>query len=225
MSHYENGTLEELSEVLLKNPDLALRREAANELGKRSAPQIIKPLIQALGDHEDVAIFATLALVKIGEKVIPELKESLHSSNEQIRGYSAEILGELDAEEALADLIEVVQKDESPWVRNSAVEALGRLKSDQALNILKNLLDSQDNLTVVTSAIALHRMGYKDNLFENLLNRLEFQTEIERGITSWALVEICGKSHLELLQDKYNGSEDTKLKSIYNEIIRGISLK
>ncbi|OHD57140.1 MAG: hypothetical protein A2Y33_09455 [Spirochaetes bacterium GWF1_51_8] len=215
-----------LIEQLLNHPEVTERRLAATELGKTRDSRAIEPLLKALSDHEDVAIFATLALVGIGQDAIPELREGLKSQEEQIRGYCAEILGELQAVSALEDLIELIEKDESVWVKNSAVEAIGRIKEPRSTEILKKLLKENENWIVVSAALALHRLGTKDiNLADVLVGRISAENEFERGITSWALVEICDKSSIPYLQGITGQRNDEVMKKTINDIIKGISMK
>jgi HEAT repeat protein len=225
MTNDSEKSTELLIETLLNGKEIADRRNAAMALGNLKEEKAIEPMIQALGDHEDVAIFASLGLVKIGGAAVPYLRKSLKSFNEQIRGYSAEILGELEAHSALEDLIEVIEKDDSNWVKNSAVEAIGRLKSPHTVDLLTNLLKSKNNWIVVSSALALHRMGYSHGLADVLVDKLFTENEIERGITAWALVEICQKSDKAKIQKLAENTSDYHLETILNEIVRGISLK
>lgn len=214
-----------LIKLLVNSNEISDRRNAATELGILQDAKAIEPLVQALGDHEDVAIFATLSLVKIGDKTVPKLRKSLQSFNEQIRGYSAEILGELAAEDAIEDLIEVIENDDSEWVRNSAVEAIGRLKSPKVIALLKKLLANEASWIVVSASLALYRMGIRENIANILMDKLYSQNELERGITSWALIEICNKSHIDRFKNMIADNTDFQLKQVIEEIVRGISLK
>ncbi|OHD57724.1 MAG: hypothetical protein A2014_11290 [Spirochaetes bacterium GWF1_49_6] len=226
MDKNQSEPLDKMIERLLNHPEVSERRLAATELGREKDIRAVKPLVKALSDHEDVAIFATLALVGIGNDSIPELREGLKSQEEQIRGYCAEILGELQAAEALEDLIELIEKDESVWVKNSAVEAIGRIKDQRSTDVLKKLLKEKENWIVVSAALALHRMEVKEiNLTDILLNRISAENEVERGITAWALVEICDKSSIPYLQGVSQNREDEAFHATLKDIIKGINLK
>jgi HEAT repeat protein len=208
---------------LLYSQSLDERRDAAINLCKVIDKEAIPALIKGLGDHEDVAIFCVLALVQIGDDTLPFLLDSLKSDNEQVRGFSAEIIGELRLDDALDDLFHVVINDGSRWVKSRAIEAIERFKNEKAIEFLISLLDDNDSWLMVYSSLALNRLGYNDkNLSALLLERLVSRNEEDRPIFGWGLVEIADKSQYQNLENLIEYSKDINLQKTLEEIIREI---
>ncbi len=214
-----------LTRQLLESKKIDERREAAMSISRNPDKMTIPPLIQSLADHEDVSIFSTLALVSIGKPAIPFLIENLSSTNDRVRGSCAEILGELQAEEALTALIDLLHRESSTAIKQSVVEAIGRYKNDTAKQELQNLLENKEPIIVTFAALALHRNGSNNDLYKNLVQLLKDAKEEHQSIISWGLVEICGRSKIPFLRKYAENSADEKFKAILDEIIHGISVK
>lgn len=219
-----DNSIADVIKQLQKAKDIDERRNAAINLCQLNDKKSIPALINGLGDHEDVAIFCVLALVRIGSEAIPAIKKGLRSKKEQIRRYSAEILGELVAEETIDDLFFVIQKDKSNWVRSAAVEALERFKISKAREMLENLLLGSDEWLSASAAISLNRIGNSEiNLFQILLQKLLNDTDTDHPIYVWALVEIGKKKNIGELEDMIVNSNDYKIRKMLEEIIIGIN--
>lgn len=203
------------------------RREAAIALSNVTSNQqeIIPHLVESLGDNEDVAVFATFSLVKIGKHSIPFLLEALHSNNERIRGYSAEIVGELQVIEAEESLINLIKTDKSKWVRHNAIEALGRIPTGHSKSFLNNLLHNADLETAAFAALALKRLGFESSIGLFLLKKLLELHPAEQGIIVWAIIEICSQQDLHEIIHLKEQYKDPKSQQILNELIQGISLR
>jgi len=220
----QNDINDDLVFNLLNNPSIEGRRNAAIELAKKKDPKYTDALIKALGDHEDVAIFAMLALVQIGNPAINKLREALNTDNEQIRCYIVEILGELKAEEVIEDLINLLKNDKSKCVKSSVIEAIKKFNGEKSIQILKNLLNSNDNSLIASACVALHNANYNEqNLMNILLQKLLESLDDEKTIISWAIVEIGSKPDITKLEEISNKTKDQNLKKIILEIVREIN--
>jgi hypothetical protein len=80
------------------------------------------------------------SLKSMGDVSIKPLVNLLYDSNPIIREFSADALGDLQADTATGHLIKLVD-DSNFRVRNSAIYALGKMKSEKALETLINVLD------------------------------------------------------------------------------------
>ena len=126
------------------NEDEDVRSVALRALGRIRDKRAIPVLIEALGYPETwLPPRIGEILVNIGEESINHLKKELRNfQSESRRGWSAEILGWLEAKnavEALADSL----LDASPEVRAKAAGALGKIKDGRAIGKLTELLISE----------------------------------------------------------------------------------
>jgi HEAT repeat protein len=210
-------------EELLHSPKVEDRRNAAISLYRLKDKKAIPELIKGLGDDEDVAIFCVLALVNIGIDAIQELKKALQSGIEQVRVYSAEILGEIRADEAYEDLANVIKSDGSNWVKNTAIEAIIRLKNDKALVLLRKLIRNTNIYLAVSAGMALKKMGYKeDGFFDEMLQKLISKNEEEKSLISWAIIELSEKSDIKKIELLMGREKDKDIKIVLGEIIKEI---
>lgn len=206
--------------------EISARRNAAIELFKLKDRKSIPPLINALADHEDVAIFATLALVNMGRDIADTVIETgLSSGNERQRAYSIEILGELQCENSLEMIVELLRKDRSELVRNAAVEAIGHFNDERSNELLKSLLNDDDVSIVALAAIALNRKGINEGICDKLLSQLHRADPSNQGLLLWALVEICDGAQQKKISQLADQTDNPDMKNVLNEIIRGIRLK
>ena len=125
----------------INNEDEDVRTVALRALGRIKDERAIPFLIEALGFPETwLPPRIGEILVNIGEPTIDYLKKELKNfQSESRRGWSAEILGWLDAKNAETSLIEALF-DVSPEVRAKAAGALGKIKSDRSIVKLTELL-------------------------------------------------------------------------------------
>ncbi len=214
-----------LIEQLNHNPSVAKRREAATRLAKTQQEEPIPHLINALADHEDVAVFATFSLVKIGKSAIPNLLAGLRSKNEQTRGYCAEILGELHATKAENLLIDLIKNDPCSWVINNAIEALGQLKTGKHIEVLRDLIHHPDTQIAVNAALAIRKITADPEIGLFLLDRLLENKNAEHGMIVWSIIEICTRNELPEIIHRRDELKDSVSQKILSEIIQGISLK
>jgi len=126
------------------NKDEDVRSVALRALGRIRDKRAIPVLIEALGYPETwLPPRIGEILVNIGEESIYHLKKELRNfQNESRRGWSAEILGWLEAKNAVDSLAESLL-DASPEVRARAAGALGKIKDERAIGKLTELLISE----------------------------------------------------------------------------------
>jgi HEAT repeat protein len=210
-------------ESLLSGHNLSKARDAAISFYRKPDVKAVPALVHGLSLSEDVAIFCMLALLETGKAAVPQLMKSAVSQNEQIRGYSLEILGEMEHEEALDLILSAVEKDTSAWVRSTAAEALLRYQSPRAIAALEKMTVSPDNWLSVSACVTLNRMGKGKDLLEMLLRRFLEQPDQLRAMTSWGIVEIAKKQEVEMIQAIVEKVNDPLVKRHIVEIVRGIN--
>ena len=216
--------LETLIHILKTDPTIVHRRIAAMELSQSPDKRAVPALIDALGDHEDVEIFATLALVRIGNEAVPELLKAIERPLPQLRSGVVEILGELAPKEALDKIIELIHHDPDINVRQDAVEALGRFTQPKAQAELENIMKLDDPILIVPAALALSKQKPKKRILERLLELLVNANQSEKGKIVWALIEIADRSLLPLFHEFLeNHGDDTELTELVSTVITGIS--
>lgn len=220
------GSLNDLIDTLQKAKSIDERRNAAIALSQTPDKIVIEALIDSLKDHEDVAVFSTYALVKIGESCVPHLIEKgLTSSHPKVRSYSAEILGELNANESAEHLVDLYHNENDIHSKINIIEAIGRLKHPSVSDFLIKTLDHSNNILVIAAALALHRKKVGIKLCDLLQKRITTVNDKERGFLVWALIEICDRNHRQELVDLCESVSDKNLRIVINEVIRGISMK
>ena len=100
--------------MALKSNDKYIRLSSISFLGKIGDARAVEPLIELLDDDEAICNSAVKALIKIGQKAIEKLTHALkYSENENVRWYTAYILGEIGVPEGLKVLKEIGQKGDS----------------------------------------------------------------------------------------------------------------
>jgi HEAT repeat protein len=170
---------------LMKDPDWAVRREAAITLGEMGDERCVEPLVRALQDGDwQVREVAIEALGMVGSPAVESLLKLLRSWD--FRKYAIRALGKIkdervldpliaqlrsdefgeDATEALVELGEpaveklvAALKDKDENIRKQAVIILGRIKAVAALDPLIEMLKDKDWYIRLTAAAALEKIG------------------------------------------------------------------
>jgi HEAT repeat protein len=200
---------------LLKDPDWAVRREAAITLGEMGDERCVEPLARALRDGDwQVREVAIEGLGQIGSPAVEILLKLLRDWD--VRKYAIAALGKVhdervleplmaqlrndefkdDATDALVSLGEPAVphlakalKDKDELVRKQAVLALGRIKSSMAIEPLIEMLGDRDWFTRLTAAAALEAIGDERGreAIKPLLkdNDMVVRMRIERILAKW----------------------------------------
>ena len=144
-----------LVKTLLENPESLLRMAAAAGLAQRDDPDIrgraLGPLVQALTTDLDPEVRAAVAeaLGELGETdALDHLARALLSGDEPDEAVRVAVAGALAALEVsggVTPLLDALESDISPGVREAAVEALGELGFDAAAGgLAQALLEDPD---------------------------------------------------------------------------------
>jgi len=94
------------------------------------------------------------------EELILDLLQKLHDSDWVIRYNAARMLGAIDAEEAINEIITALKHEPSRDVRSKIAEALGKIDIKEAIEPLIHLVTNDGSMIVrYTAARALGRIG------------------------------------------------------------------
>lgn len=135
--------------ILLREPDQALRKHAANQLGKINLPECLPYLRDGLADkkYPTVQMACVKSLRSIsGPEVVSIMIEALSGPVEQnLRAFLVTSLGELRSPRATQSIIDSLSHDE-PHVRKAALRSLYQidppLSLHHSLRLVKNDPDS-----------------------------------------------------------------------------------
>lgn len=143
--------------TLLLDNDNAVRRSAAQALGRLGDASAIAPLGEALHDRDDyfrVAAaeglnnLASLFSESDCKSVVPSLINALEDTNRDVKENAARALGKLNDKTAVPALIEFLKDPRESYdyyrrqLRSVAVASLSRLRDASAIPILINLLET-----------------------------------------------------------------------------------
>lgn len=145
---------------VLKGGSYERRVAAATALGELGEAGGLKPLLNALKDHEPLVRVAVVnALASMGDKqAVPALIAILRDRARNVRVAVISALGQLGDKQAVQPLSGLV-KDREWEVRAVLAEALGRLADRTALPVVMDLLRDRDQEVRQNAADALGQVG------------------------------------------------------------------
>ena len=124
---------EDLLVQLLRDPELEIRSEAAQALGRIGTPRVIPPLVEALAGAAEVRHFARKSLGKIVRKHGDETLQvvarmAAEETRPEIRSELGDVLGRLRSPAAIAPLMKLLKDPEwrVRWKTLKAIERLAR---------------------------------------------------------------------------------------------------
>ncbi len=123
-------------------------REAASEVMESLSPEVCtKKLTPLLGSERiEVRNITASVLVKYGQSAVQDLIPALVDTNEDVRKFSADILGLAWNTAAVPDLCKSAEEDSVDTVAVSSVEALGKIGDPRALKSLYAIFDRQQGM-------------------------------------------------------------------------------
>jgi len=142
----------------LSDSTAAVRKEAAEALGRLKATAAVPGLIRGLND-EDASVRQTLvrALARIGDnRAADGLIAALNDPSRQVRNYAAEALGRLGIRRAAPALV-TLMKDEHPEIRRQAISQLWRLRDTSSVDAIGRLVSDTSAAVRRTAVSALGR--------------------------------------------------------------------
>ena len=132
------------------HPDTAIQREAIRYLGNMRKPEFIPIFEDVLAktyNAPEVAYRAIVALEQLrgvlsgGAAIVPGLQLALKNNNAQVRMHAAKLIGAIQAQTAVPDLIRLLA-DPNTYVKDTAVNALNRI-GEPAITPLIEVLNTK----------------------------------------------------------------------------------
>lgn len=195
-------------------------REAASEV-LENIPALLsaKLLTPLLGSVRiEVRNIVASVLVSYSDGVVEEMIPALFDENEDVRKFSADILGLAGSSKAVEGLCKSSLKDEVTNVRSSSVEALGKIGSSDALPCLYQIVDSESG-TRSEAAEAIGLIGDQSST-EFLHSKIsEKDPLVLFGIVE-ALGNIGSVSSIPILNSMLVQSHDLLKKEIVSAILK-----
>jgi HEAT repeat protein len=146
----------------LSDDDWRVRREAVQDVSRRTAPEVIAALLNSVVEnhHNPSLLNSALQVLAAASEVdtLSPLIELLHSPNPDLRMQAALALGEQRDARAVAALVNALN-DNDTNVRYHAIEALGKLKAVEAVDALVEIAESGDFFLSFVALDALAKIG------------------------------------------------------------------
>lgn len=195
--HQEQSTLAEdalLETIRLGGEDLDVRRRAIESIAYSSRSGVAQIIENAYYDeNEKMQVSAIFAMGRSADshwrsQVIAELE----NYNSEIRFEAARACGELEAGEAVGQLVQLIDEDPDLQVQEMAIWALGRIGGREAREALEICVESQNEALAQAAEEALDEI----NLFSDSLALFDFDEDDD----DWA--DFDGDDD----EDEFNGS-------------------
>ncbi len=149
-----------------KSEQVDVRRRALESLSLISKPEVEDLIWQAYRSND--ILFQSSAVFAMGRSCnrnfLPVLLNELRNPYPEMRFEAVRACGELEAKEALSQIIELV-RDEDAQVRLSAIDALGRIGGQQAKAVLQECLNSEDQAISEAAQDALDELKFWEDPF------------------------------------------------------------
>ena len=139
----------------MHHKDTAIQKEAVRYLGAMRNPELIpifeETLVSEAKNDPEVAYRAIVALersmgsVAESAAIVPGLQLALRNNSAQVRMHAAKLLGSIQAETAVPDLVRLLA-DPNAYVKDTAVDALNRIGEPAVAPLLEVLGTGARNL-------------------------------------------------------------------------------
>ncbi|HEY6007434.1 MAG TPA: HEAT repeat domain-containing protein [Geobacteraceae bacterium] len=139
----QGKTVEELL-LLVGDEDLGFKPEAVElllHMGLEANYPVFEQAVRN-DDNADLRNGAMEVLVKFGKRAVPKLVRLLRDANEEVRNFSAVMIGDIGSRDAVGPLIQALG-DPDANVSHSVAEALGKIGDRAALMPLMDLLKGE----------------------------------------------------------------------------------
>jgi len=223
---------EEKIEALFK--DAALWQVGENvekvEKARKELIEIGKPALdyiyeEKINTDKTLELRAIEAITKgLKSEAIPLLWPKLESENDTVRKNVAWLLGKIEAEDAPARLIPMLDKEKNYKVKAKIIEALGKIGDTTATTHIIPYLGSKQEVLRIKSAEALGKLRDK-RAVNSLIEALKDEFFTVRGTALWALTEIGEGARPPILEKLSNTKKDTLLLISFIDVLGRIGEK
>ncbi|MCY3553523.1 MAG: HEAT repeat domain-containing protein [Candidatus Poribacteria bacterium] len=238
----------ELLRQAIQHKDTAIQKEAIRHLGAMRNPELIpvfEEVLANIGNAPEVAYRAIVALeqsmraVSDPASIVPGLQLALRNNSAQVRMHAAKLLGSIQAENAIPDLIRLLA-DPNSYVKNTAIDALNRIGEPATAPLLeildtkaRNLIPDEDTgftteyqyiasayidglwmkkYRIGTLSAAIQALGLlkSEDGVEPLIDELANEELQDKALA--ALVEMRGVAVLPMIDALKNGTDEIRVK-------------
>ena len=220
------STFEYISNLLLDDPRIEVRRAAARALGNTEHPAALPYLLEALHDsywwyeREYAAGDLLLALEKMGTAAVEPLVEALGDREVTVRKFAAVLLGRLGDPRAIEPL-SMALYDLHHEVGNASAEALAHF-GKQAMDVLAEALSHPEAWIRIHAVQGLS--GIRDGGVPPLL--LPMLNDPERDVRKQviqALGDLKDPRALPALQQVAGNRADRELQALARQALEGFA--
>jgi len=238
----------ELLRQATHHTDTAIQKEAVRYLGAMRNPELIPIFEEALAETKNAPEVAYRAIVALEQSmgsvvesaaIVPGLQLALRNNSAQVRMHAAKLLGSIQAETAVPDLVRLLA-DPNSYVKDTAIDALNRIGEPAVAPLLevldtgaRNLIPDEDigfateyryiasayidglwmkkyRIGTLSAAIqALGLLKLGDGV-EPLINELANEDLQDEALA--ALVEMRGVAVLPMIDALKNSSSEIRVK-------------
>lgn len=150
LENYEANMIIDLLVKSVQDENRAVREAASEILVTLPATVCTHKLAPLLGsDRIEVRNVVAAVLVKYGESAVQDLIPTLVHENEDVRKFSADILGLARNTDAVEELCQAVLNDSVATVVESSIEALGKIGDANALPTLYEIFNKHSGYDLV----------------------------------------------------------------------------
>ena len=246
------GTGEAVVERLrqaMHHKDAAIQKEAVRYLGTMRNPELIPvfegALVPETKNDPEVAYRAIVALeqsmgsVAESASIVPGLQLALRNNSAQVRMHAAKLLGSIQAETAVPDIVRLLA-DPNSYVKDTAIDTLNRIGKPAVAPLLevldtgaRNLIPDEDigfateyryiasayidslwmkKYRIGTLSAAIQALGLlkSEDGVESLIDELENEDLQDEALA--ALVEMRGVAVLPMIDALKNGTDEIRVK-------------
>ena len=152
--------------------DLHVRRRALEAVSFSGDPRIT-PIIESAyySDEEKMQVSAIFAMGRNADaRWLPRVIEELNNPHSEIRFEACRACGELEARDAVGQLIEIIDQDPDIEVQQMAIWALGRIGGSTAREALEICVESDNEVLAQAAEDSLDEL----NLFADAMMLYDF---------------------------------------------------
>ena len=254
MTKLGNGeaVVERLQQAM-HHKDTAIQKEAVRYLGAMRNPELIPIFEGALAETKNdpevayraiVALEQSIGVVEVGAPspyaaILPGLQLALRHNSAQVRMHAAKLLGNLQTETAVPDLVRLLA-DPNSYVKDTAIDALNRIGEPAVVPLLevldtgaRNLIPDEDlgfateyryiasayidslwmkKYRIGTLSAAIQALGLlkMGDGVKPLIDELENEDLQDEALA--ALVEMRGVAVLPMIDALKNGTDEIRVK-------------
>lgn len=213
-----------ITELLLKDPDVSVRQQAAGSLSFMVDPAAGPALMKAMKDKELAVRYA--AANTLGAMNYAPAEETMIDalSDDKMRRIAISVLGLLQSKAAAKEIAPYLA-DADKFTRLEAIKALGSIGDAGPADDMKKLLAAAETPAVrVEAALALAKLGLNDGL----LTAYEFAKSPDLSLKSKSLeaLNLVGDARtLQYLEDAVATEKDPVSKNMFDFAMRRLAAK